>query len=212
MQTETINQPLTEAQSARVTIDAGVARLKLSRGEAPATLIEGTANLVDGTRLEQEARSEGGKATLSLRQRSNSPFSWFSGIGNTDVTWDLRLAGSVPLELVVKSGVGQSDLNLAGLNLTSLEVNAGVGSVEIRLPNSGRTQAVVKAGVGEVTVRVPQGVAAKVVVSTGLGATSVEGLYDRRGDTHTSPGYEEAANRVDLRIKGGVGRVRVLND
>jgi len=46
-------------------------------------------------------------------------------------------------------------------------------------------------------------------VTTGLGRATVQGEWRRDGDVYTTPGYEAASQRVELRISGGVGAVTV---
>ena len=65
------------------------------------------------------------------------------------------------------------------------------------------------AGVGEVIVQIPWGMAARVHVNTGLGNVETPSGYTRQGDWYVAPGYDTAANRVELEINGGVGRIAV---
>jgi hypothetical protein len=77
------------------------------------------------------------------------------------------------------------------------------------LPESGVMEALIDGGVGDLVIEVPEGTAVRVQVSTGLGHTSVPLAYRQDGDTYVSPGYDSAANRVDLAVESGVGRILV---
>jgi hypothetical protein len=123
--------------------------------------------------------------------------------------WDLRLNRDVPIRLNLDGGVGQAVLDLSQLKISDLEADLGVGRTSITIPATGQFQARIHAGVGEVEVIVPQGMAARVQAESGLGGVHVSEGFTRQGEVYTSPGYESAQNRADLRITGGVGSVSV---
>jgi hypothetical protein len=56
---------------------------------------------------------------------------------------------------------------------------------------------------------VPEGTGLRVRVSQGVGSNNVPSSYTHTGDVYTSPGYDTAANRVDMEVTGGVGSLTV---
>lgn len=201
---EEVSQQLSGATRAEVSIDTGVTRLTV-RGDPTAELLaSGSVTPVRGERIARSFDVTGGAARFSLASRGS--LSTTFGRGGT---WDLTLTGRVPLALDIDTGVGEADLDLSGLRLTRLELSTGVGAAEVKLPR-GDYQADVDTGVGAATIRIPEGVEARVTVSRGLGAVSVPADMTRDGDVYTSPGYASAAERIDLRIDGGVGAVAVV--
>lgn len=203
--TETVVQGLEGAQRAEVRLEVGVSDLRLDASGDGATLIEGTVQTARGERLVRGFREAGGTAFLELRSAPSGPFGGTTGRR----TWDLSLSPSVPLAPTVKTGVGRAALELSGAQLTRLEVRAGVGDTTLTLPRAGRYEATLGAGVGAATVRVPETVTVRLEVSGGVGGVVVRGDYRRDGDLYLSPGYDTAANRVDLRVNGGVGAIAV---
>jgi hypothetical protein len=207
---EMIAQPRNGIDRAEVTIAPAVASLQITAGNDGAMLVGGTIDRARGERLEQDYRGNGGSGNYTLKSEEvrGLPFGVSTRDGD-DPTWNLQLARDLPLFLKVNSGVGKATIDLTGMQLTGLDVDTGVGQTIITLPATGRFSASVNGGVGEVVVRVPAGMAVRVQIDAGLGDTQVPSGYTRQGDWYVSPGYDTAANRIDLDINGGIGRVAV---
>ncbi len=205
---ETIDQPLESATLADVTIGFGTGALRLGVSPEGSSLIAGKVALSQGERLVRDFHKSGDTAVFTLRSEG---FALFPTIGrlNADKLWDLRLSPDVPLRLNISTGVGESTLDMERLKLTELDVHAGVGRVTLTLPARGQMQATINGGIGDVVVRIPAGVAARVHTTAGLGNSQVTGNYQRQNGAYVSPGYDTAENRVDLQVKGGIGKITV---
>lgn len=92
----------------------------------------------------------------------------------------------------------------------------GVGNLYIDLTDlvlpHGRTEVTANVGVGQLTVRVPEGVAVDVTAASETGDVDVFGV-ERGGvgvqNTLTTPGYDDAAERLTLDLHMGMGRIEV---
>jgi hypothetical protein len=205
--TESINHVLQNASSADVEIDFGTGSLQVGALAESNALVEGHVDLSRDERLTDEYRETGGVGRLRLKSE-NSGFALGTDSLNTEnKRWELGLNRDIPMTLKIGTGVGRSTLDLARLKLTHLEINGGVGETGVTLPSQGRLDAQIDSGVGEATVTIPQGMAARIRVNRGLGSVDVSGNYSRRGDEYTSSDFNTAANRVDLQVNGGVGRI-----
>lgn len=91
-------------------------------------------------------------------------------------------------------------------------VSSEVGETRVSLPATGRYAATLGGGVGAVTVQLPQGLAVEPGVSRGVGAVTIRDSVNQDGERYLSPGYDEAGNRVALRVTGGVGAVTVVQN
>ncbi|MHB1162474.1 MAG: LiaI-LiaF-like domain-containing protein [Chloroflexota bacterium] len=111
--------------------------------------------------------------------------------------------------LKVDGGVGKANLDLAGLKVVDLELRTGVGKVDITLPRHGQMKATVEGGVGKTTILIPRGMAARIQVESGLASVDVMGDYQHRGEDYVSPGYDDAVDRVDLFVEGGIGKIAI---
>jgi hypothetical protein len=205
---ESIDQSLEGATLGDVTIDFGAGTLRVGISPEGSSLIAGKVALGQGEHLVRDFRKNGDTAVFTLRSEGFALFP-FVGRQNAGKTWDLRLSPEVPLRLSINTGVGESTLDLERLKLTELDVHAGIGKVTLTLPARGQMQASINGGIGDVAVWVPAGMAARVHATAGLGNSQVLGNYQRQGSMYVSPGYDTAENRVDLEVKGGIGKITI---
>lgn len=206
--TETISQPITAAK-AEIQLSTTVGRLEVS-ANSTGKLIDGTLELGGHDRLVRELSTRDGAQIVRLEAVTDGVSIGVSDLmGRSNFGWKIGLAPNLPLVLRVKTGVGSGNLELSGLNVTDLTVNGGVGQMTVTLPASGKVTARIEGGVGNINIAIPRAMQARIQVSSGLGRVSVNGDYQRDGDVYTSSGFENANNRVELDVKGGVGRISV---
>jgi hypothetical protein len=205
---ESIDQSREGATHADVTISFGAGALRVGVLPETSSLIAGRVALGQGEHLVRDFRKSGDTAVFTLRSEGFALFP-FVGRWNTDKLWDLRLSPEVPLRLSINTGVGESTLDMERLKLTELDLHAGVGKVTLTLPGRGQMQASINGGIGEVIAKIPAGMAARVHATAGLGDSQVLGNYQRQGGVFVSPGYDTAENRVDLEVKGGIGKITI---
>lgn len=204
---QSINYPIGAAR-AEIQLSTSVGRLVISPIGSE-NLLEGKIQLSRNDRLEREAGLREGVQFLRLEAKMNGSNWMPNPFGSLDSSWIVGLSSKIPLRLNINTGVGSSDLDLSQLKVTNLNIGSGVGQMNVTLPALGKVTASVKGGVGELNIFIPSGMEAKVRASSGLGTVSVRSNYRREGDTYTSAGFEGAVNRVELEVKGGVGRVSV---
>ncbi len=209
VQTEQVTVPLDGAETAHVTLVHSVGPVVMAGGTEPGVLISGSF----GGGLKYHAEREGATQHLKMKMPDMGfPVFWPWGSWGTGLKWNFRVNQNVPLSLRVKGGAGPIDLDMRDLRLTSLRVDGGIGTSTMTMPaQAGHTTVDLDAGVGTVTIRVPEGVAARIQATPGLGTLSVnQSRFPQMGqNVHQSPGYETAKNRIELRIKGGVGTIAV---
>ena len=187
-------------EEAAVTIHFGAGRLALAGGAPPDELLSGSF----GGGVVHELNPDGETARVVLRPPD--------GLPSTDGReWDVALNEAIPLTLNLNTGASETLLDLTPMQLRRLDVRTGAGRVEIDLPNAaGQTTVNIEGGAGEVIARVPAGVAARVSGVAVLGGLEVdEGRFTRVGDGWQSPDYESAANRVEIAVRFGAGRVQI---
>lgn len=204
---ETISQPLGEAESAEIELRAGVAELRLGTAQDKTLLVEGSLDLRNRERVVRDYELKDKKAYYTLRSRGWRAFGPWGRWGAGD--WDLRLNPEIPMILRVDTGVGESALDLSGLNLTELRINTGVGRTRVTLPGQGRYSAEINGGVGEIEVTIPMGMGYRIRIKKGIADVNLPDDLERQGDLYLSPGYEQAENRVDLEVRGGIGEIDV---
>ena len=201
---EQIEQGLQGSSRATINISSSVSEMRVTGLNDADTLIAGKVNLIAGEKAAKQFKQNGDTATYELRSE------WPGNkIPQQNHLWDLALNTRVPLNLTVRSGIGQTTLDLQAMQLERLNVTTDLGSLEVTLSKRGRYAATLETGVGESTVTIPSGVAARVRVNRGIGDVNIPDGFKRDGDTYVSPDFETAEHRVDLTIKGGVGTITV---
>ena len=197
---EELSVPLNGLHQARLELKFGAGELTTHRA-APGSLIDG--RFAGGVRRHQD-----GPATLQLSQDSASGVPWI----DHDARWDVGLTGEIPLDLRLETGANRGRLDLSELLVTNLELHTGASDTWIRLPRAAGSTAVrTESGASSVTIEVPAGVAARIRSNLTIGTSHIDpALFPRVGDVFQSPDYDRAANRVDVDINGGLGRLTVV--
>jgi len=129
--------------------------------------------------------------------------------GREDNTWWLRLNNSVPVDLQVKMGAGQSNLKLRDINLTQLQLNVGVGRVNVDLTGEERKSDVnveIHGGVGQVVLRLPKSVGVIVEAKGGIGAVTTHGLKKNDGN-YVNEAYGKSPRTIHVDTAGGIGNI-----
>ena len=205
---ETVSQPLGAVKQADVTIGMGVGRLRIGALDQPGQLIEGEIAYPEVNRVDRTFAMHGDSATFTLREQDSLRNNLVK-YRDEDAIWDLSLARGTPMRLRIEAGIGESTLDLAQLSLTELELTTGIGATALTLPGAGQLRARVEGGIGNTSISIPAGVALRLTTDSGIGNVTVVGNYQHRGDQYVSPGYDTAANRVELTIRSGIGTITI---
>ncbi|HET9224613.1 MAG TPA: LiaF domain-containing protein [Roseiflexaceae bacterium] len=208
---EAISQPLGAARRGDIDIGMGAGRLHVGALSETDNLIEGTIARASGEQVLRDFALSGDLAMFKLRSQAAWAFPFREQRGER-VEWNLLLNRAVPLRVQIDTGAGQATLELARLQVVSLDVNTGVGQTTLTLPQQGQVQARVNGGIGETVVIIPASMAARIEATTGLGQVHVVGNYQREGKVSISPGYQSAANRVELIVNGGIGSITIQQE
>jgi hypothetical protein len=198
---ERVAIPLEGEADARIRIRFGAGRLRI--GPAPAgQLVDG--DVAGGARW----RRQGGIVEIE----PDATAAWFGWGGRTGPNWQLGLAAEIPLDLRIEVGAARVDLDLATLLVRDLDLRTGASDTRLTMPAAaGQTTARIESGMASVMIRVPPGVGARIRSAVGLGVVDVDQSRFRpaaSGGWDTAD-YATAANRLDLDLHGGVGRVTV---
>lgn len=200
---EHISLDLQGAREAAIRMDHGAGRLMVKSGAGPGQLLTGTF----GSGLEQETRLSGEKLEARLKMPAIFfPFGW-----KPNLDWDLALTRDIPLSLHVNSGASRMEFDLTELQVTFLDLDTGASSTRLLLPSqAGATLVEIEAGAASVEIQVPQGVAARIRIKDGISAVDIDqARFPRLEGLYQSSDYPSAANRVDINIDAGVGRISI---
>jgi hypothetical protein len=236
--TENFSEPLNDATTAKVDINAGDGNLTIDR------LIGGEQVLANGTLQHVEKQglptrrlvASNGQATLTLRGGgAGQPwfrFPWAACNGATD--WQIHLNPRVSCDITAHSDGGNVTLDLAGMAVTHISADTGGGNMDVVLPdNAANLDVTARTGAGNVTVeigsgitgsnilnadsgagnvvvRIPSGVAARIHATTGMGKATVGPRFRKTDkDAYQSSDFDSAANRVEITVNSGAGNVSI---
>lgn len=207
-----ISQSAGAAKRAEVAIEMGTGSLRLSALSEGDGLIAGTVSHPTREELEQWLAVSDGVVRYRLSSRLVSG-GWSPGWlrSEEEPRWELGLSRSVPLELRVRSGVGDAQLDLELLRVAVLQVEGGIGATTVTLPRYGEVRASVAGGIGDVVIVIPEGVAARITAPSAREQATLRIAGRPERLPYTSPGYDTAANRVDLMVTSGLGTITVRN-
>ena len=207
--------------------DTAAVELTMDCGDVAVTTQPGTGWSVEGedrTPGGPEIRSDDTQLVVRSADGDRGPFDF---VGR-HATWRVALPTDPRLTVHAEVNAGSSTFDLAGANLDAveLELNAGsatvdlggarivdqiaiemnAGSLELVLPATS-THGSIEVNAGSVSLCAPPGVALRLRTNDSI-ITSYdydgEGLV-QTGATWVSPGYDTAAQRIDLVTEGNAG-------
>jgi DNA-binding MarR family transcriptional regulator len=195
--------PLLGVTSGRLEFAKGAGSISITGDPALADLYQAR---FDGPT--PEIRVQGGTIAI-VQKRRFRPFDW-RGLGA-----DVTLNATVPWAIDVRGGMWQLNADLRRLTITSVDIKGGASNMEVWLPEPHGTVPVrIAGGASQVSVHRPAGVAIRAVLTGGASELSFDG--QRRGSlagsNHLeSAGFNDAADRYEVRFSGGASQVTVDN-
>ncbi len=183
--------------------------------------------------------AQGSQATLTLKARGGRKpgfqFPWAACNGETN--WQIQLNPTVKADVSACSGGGNVKVDLTGMKVSKVSADSGGGNMNVILPDHAANLAVIArsgggnvsvemgsnttgnntltatSGAGNVTVLLPAGIAARIHASTGMGKLIVDPQFRPVDKTNfETPGYDSAADKVEITAKSGAGNVKVTTN
>lgn len=206
IQTETKTVAAGGAKAVEVELRMGAGELRLT-GAAQEALLEATFRFNrERLRPEVDYRLSGDTGVLRVGARRHSGIN----LGRVRNDWDLRLGKSLPVDLSLNLGAGESRLDLRGLDLSGVDIDMGVGEMTMDLsgPHTRSFRVNVNGGIGSATVYLPADVGVRARVHGGLGSIRARGLM-KDGKLYTNDAYGKSPVTIDLEIDGGIGSIEL---
>jgi Domain of unknown function (DUF5668)/Cell wall-active antibiotics response 4TMS YvqF len=208
LQTQHIQYPLNNVQSASVSIGFATGTNELKALSDSGNLIEGDLSTYGS--IDFTPTSDGSQATVRLNESSGSfgiPF-----FGDSGEHWAIGLNPKVAYTLDLNMGVGNSTVDLSKLSLSSGKINVGVGQVEVWLPSTGKFSLRIDGGVGNLKIHVPGHIGVHVDLNSGLGSFNAGSRLRSIGDNvYETEGYSSASDQITLNIDAGVGSINIID-
>lgn len=203
VQSETRTVNIDSASAASVQIVFGAGELNVSGGAD--SLMDGNFryNVAEWQPQVDYSEAEAQGTLLITHQGEGVP------VGDAVINdWDLQFSNTVPLELAIQTGAGESQLDLAALDLTAVSIETGVGTTHINLNGTWQhdLHVSVTGGVGEITIDLPTELGVHVNADTALVSVTTSGLskYSRG---YVNDAYQTAPYALTLDLEAGIGSV-----
>jgi len=203
-------EPLAELIGDR--LELGVATIgngfDLGRARSRSTVAIG---LGEGMPMDLEVACGAGKAELDLTGLALTGLEIETGASQgTVLVSEVNEAAMTSADIVVGAGDFEAH-GLGNLNAGTISVVAGVGKVTLGLGGSWRPDARVEVdmALGALELHVPEGHGLSIERDGFLAGFDSEGLI-KRGDSYTSPNWDDARYRVRVELDASFGSVRVV--
>ncbi len=213
LQYKTLEHPLGDLETAKVSIDWTSAPGYLSALEDSTNLIE--ASVAYRGNLSFKVAGQGRHADVLLDSYVQGVSSSIFNFNDGDSRWDVKLSPKVSLDLWSDVGAGSCDLDLTGLDVEHLELKGGSGSSRLTLPETGNFAGEIEGGSGSMTLILPEGVGLRVDLTDGSGSFNpddrfrlVSGEADEDGVWETE-NFEKADYKIALEIDQGSGSLSI---
>jgi serine/threonine protein kinase len=207
--TQAISQAIGEADSVEVTLDPGLVGgiLTVDSMSSAENVLEGEYNSSIGGKLETTYKMLGSTGQLTLK-RGDSNFKPPNGDFTEKLA--LSLTDVLPIDLTIKTSIGEATLDLTGLDLQALTIESGIGTTTITLPEFGSYQANIKSGMGKLVIEIPSGLEARVEIQGGdlADVTVTNDTLVKVDDTDwQTANYIDATEHIRIKIDAGVGNI-----
>ena len=203
-----VTLPLDGATEAKIRIEHGAGRLRISGAAKSGELLSGRFH-----NLDLSSDKSGNRLNARLRPDFQGGFIWFFpwNWGHRGHEWDFSLNPDIPLTLDIDTGASDNNIDLSAIKLNMLDLDTGASSTRIILPEKGgHSRVEISSGAASMDITIPNGVAADIRVESGLADIKIdETRFPRSGKHYISPDYETAANKIDLRLETGVSSVKI---
>ncbi len=202
-----------ETKEGKLNVNIGGFKLKI--GSTEANLVEGVIRDPD---LKYEVDYKDGERVAKINFKSKSHKSVY-GLNdildsrsfalerqseiliNDDVVWDIKL----------DAGALESDMDLSQVKVKSLSLDGGAGSFKVVLGNKyPSTEVEIDTGASEIEFYVPKDSGVKLNIDGLVSSKDFTDIaFEKKGGHYYTPNYDEAVNKIEIKIDMGVGALKI---
>ena len=164
-------------------------------------LIHAEAHSNLGSYLLKTTRSNGREAHISFTMQKGGRRWQDMDENRALISLNVQPVWHVSLDM----GAGAAKFDLSPFRVARLDLKGGAISFEAKL-GMPQKETVVNAdsGVASVEIAIPQAAACRIVANTGLSSKDFPGFIQQPDGSYTTDGYEQAAERFLINLKGGL--------
>lgn len=197
--------------------------LKLKASALSLTLGATKTNLIDGETknvgVEQEInyRNDNNLTVVDIKTNSKNLASNFfkelfsKGEISVDRKLDLNISKDVVWDLNMDLDAIESNIDLSDLKIKNLDIDGDAGSFKLTLGEKYKDTSVnINADAAEVNIFIPKDLGVRVKVKGSANSTDFYDInVDKKGEYYYSENYEEADNKIDLKVKINAGTLEI---
>jgi hypothetical protein len=193
--------------------DAHIAKLNISGGASTYYLSDTTNELFQASTKEYGAsykythHVDDSVYVLNFEMKK-SPNWNFRRHSDNSATFKLN---SMPVwDIHVETGASKLDFDLSKFKIRNMKVEGGAAAFDIKLGQPlSVTRLDVETGVSDVQVKIPANAACSVDTDSGLSSNKFDGFNKTSDNHYETPGFSNAANKIYIRLSGGVSDFKV---
>ena len=154
-------------------------------------------------RVDYDVRGKTGELTIKGPKRVSSFFQ-----SRAINHWDLRINNDIPLELSVKSNLGDSNLQLGDLNLYNFKLSSSAGDAKLDFDGDWNhdVDVDINTSMGDLLLRLPEDFGVRVDIDADLSDINAPGFKIEDGG-YVNDAYADAKNKLDIRVKHQAGDI-----
>jgi len=199
------------------TADAKIAQLNISGGGTEYLLSDTTNQLFKADtkehfgKYEFSHRNEGSTYILDfkMKDKKGGHFNWSNGDDKSNSA-TFKLNPNPVWDITVETGATSLNFDLTKFKIRTLKLSGGAASFDVKLGQpQASTNVEVSTGMASVNINIPQNAACRIKTDSGLSSTDFDGFTKKDDDTYETPGYETAANKINININGGISDFNV---
>ena len=168
--------------------------------------------LNDSVPLDLDLTTGVSESTLDMTDLQIKEFRLRGGVGKTDVSFDHPVAQPLS-NFDVESGVGNLTIRgLGNARVERLRVNGGVGRTELDFTGDLKDthpDTEINVGVGQVRLLLPREAGITIEAEGSFLSNISAPSFEKSDHTYTHKGSDNAANKIFIRVRSGVGGVTV---
>jgi hypothetical protein len=192
-----------EIENAILELDAVAGEFILNETTDQLLKFEKEGDLGDYTLISEEA----GNSMIMRLQLEGGSVNRVSRFNNATIflnprpVWDIRM----------DAGAAKIDLDLQQFRINRVEIDGGASSVKVKLGDKQPvTNLRVNAGATSLVIEVPKSAGCEVIASTVLTRRSLQGFINEGDNTFRTANFEQAENRIMIRVDAAVANFRVV--
>lgn len=135
---------------------------------------------------------------------------------NKDINkWKLNFSENVPVNMTIKTGVGDVTADLRKVQLNKLDIDMGTGKLNLDISGDYKKNLNVNlnCGVGETTIHFPKNIGVKVKIKKHFIAKAIDSTwFTNNGDEYTNSNYGKTNVTIYAIVNANVGKINIEED